>query len=437
MLRPVQLNDNGAWSWFMDERVIVHRGKLLVGSIRSTAHDYPRGKPEATWGNCELAVHDLASGKTQVVVLHPHLEQDDHNGPALHVRPDGRVVAIYSKHSQERRVYWRVSASDDLLTWGPVQELITPGVDAPPYGGDNVTYNNPFRLSAEGGLTYNFFRSLGHQQNYMLSQDEGATWTYGGRFLTGYSGYAPYFKYASNGKDTIHFIGTEDHPREYDNSVYHGFIRGRKIYHSDGRAFGPLSTTTDSSGNIWDLTCVFRGDADNVAWVIDLHLDAQERPVCVFSVQKDGRGLEPHHGGFDHRFHYARWDGTQWRQHEIAYAGTRLYPFEDDYTGLAAIDPQDPAQVYISTDAHPVTGTPLISRADGKRHRELFHGRTSDGGATWQWTALTEDSVDDNLRPIVPIWRDPRVALVWMQGAYHHNTGPWSTRVMASVHPRP
>src|SRR3990170_7809111 len=77
----LELNDNGAWSWFMDERAIVHRGKLLVGSIRSTDKRFEQGKPEPRWGNCELAVHDLATGRTDVVVLHEHFEQDDHNGP--------------------------------------------------------------------------------------------------------------------------------------------------------------------------------------------------------------------------------------------------------------------------------------------------------------------------------------------------------------------
>jgi hypothetical protein len=31
----IQLNDNGAWSWFMDPRVVVYNGKLIVGSVRA------------------------------------------------------------------------------------------------------------------------------------------------------------------------------------------------------------------------------------------------------------------------------------------------------------------------------------------------------------------------------------------------------------------
>ena len=433
----IELNDNGAWSWFMDERVIVHNGKLIVGSVRSSEKSYKFGDvPAGEIGACELSVHDLTNGKTSVITLHAPFEQDDHNGPSLHVRPDGCVIAIYSRHSVERKVFWRISASADLLTWGPEQFMETPGMDAPPCSGDNVTYSNPWQPPAEGGRIYNFFRCVSHQQNWMYSDDNGNTWKYGGMFLRGSQGYAPYFKYAPNQTDTLYFIGTEDHPRQYDNSVYAGYIRAGKIHQSNGNEYAPLSKSMDKSGDIWDLTCLYRGDANHVAWVIDLHLDPLGNPVCIFSTQRDGKGMPRGQGGFDHRYHYARWDGSRWIEHEIAYAGTRLYPGEDDYTGLASIDPQDVSSVYISTDADPVTGKPLISSTDNQRHFELFHGKTPDGGATWTWTPLTQNSPTDNLRPLVPIWNDPRVALVWMRGEYPNHRGPWTCKVVAAIFPR-
>src|SRR5918996_371481 len=70
----VQLNDNGAWSWFMDERAIVHDGKLIVGSVRAVG-DFP-DSAGPDWGNVEIAVYDIASGAVQKTVLHRHLEQD-------------------------------------------------------------------------------------------------------------------------------------------------------------------------------------------------------------------------------------------------------------------------------------------------------------------------------------------------------------------------
>src|SRR5204863_252688 len=199
----IELNDNGAWSWFMDERAIVDDGKLIVGSVRAVG-DY-RNDRDPAWGNVEVSVYDLASGIAQHTVLHRHLQQDDHASPAFLALPDGRYLAI---------------------------------------------------------------------------------------------------------------------------------IRDGAIYLSDGTRRATLSETTETDLNAWDLTKVFQGDPDDVAWMCDLELDAAQRPYVVFTVQKDGRGLPRGQGGFDHRFEYARWDGSTWRVHEIAYAGTRLYAGEDDYTGL-------------------------------------------------------------------------------------------------------
>jgi putative BNR repeat neuraminidase len=429
----VRLNDNGAWSWFMDERAIVHDGKLIVGSVRAVG-DF-RNAADPRWGNVEIAVLDLASGQVRQAVLHPHLEQDDHDGPALLPMPDGRYLAVYTKHGMDRTVYWRFSEPGDPLRWGPASELVTPGSDAPAFSGDNVTYSNLFPLAS--GRLLNLFRGFSHDPNYLYSDDGGKSWTYGGRLLQGRDGYSPYLKYAFDGKDTVHFVVTDDHPRNYDNSVYHGFLRNGVLHLSDGTPRAPLSRDTSVAVAAWDFTRVFAGDPDNVGWVIDLELDRDGRPRAVFSVQKDGRGLPRGQGGFDHRFHYGRWDGKAWQVHEIAYAGTRLYPGEDDYTGLAALDPQDPDVVYISTDAEPRTGAPLRSRADGQRHRELFRGRTTDGGATWTWVPITANSTSDNLRPLVPKWQDPRTALVWMRGSYRSNRGEWSTAVVATILPPP
>jgi hypothetical protein len=218
-------------------------------------------------------------------------------------------------------------------------------------------------------------------------------------------------KYASDGAGAVHLVATEQHPRDYDNGLWHGVLRDGVVHASDGAVVGAVGERPPAPT---DLTRVFAGRPDAVAWPVDLELDADDRPVVVFSVQTDGAGLPRGRGGLDHRFIWARFDGTRWHARELAHAGRRLYAGEDDYTGLAAIDPADPTVVYLSTDADPRTGRPLVSAADGERHRELFRARTADGGATWTFEALTADSTADNLRPVVPRGR-PRV-LLWLRG---------------------
>ena len=154
----------------------------------------------------------------------------------------------------------------------------------------------------------------------------------------------------------------------------HGYLRDNTIYLSNGTPAGKLSTSTEATIPTWNLTKAFQGNPDDVAWMVDIQLDQNDRPYVLFSCQIDGRGLPRGQGGMDLRYHYARWDGTAWHTEEIAHAGRRLYPGEDDYSGLGALDPHNPDVVYISTDADPVSGAPLISEADHQRLYEYFAG---------------------------------------------------------------
>lgn len=160
-----------------------------------------------------------------------------------------------------------------------------------------------------------------------------------------------------------------------------------------------------------ELTRVFAGDENHVAWTVDLHLDAQGRPYTGYSVQVDN---DPE----DLRYRYALWDGTSWNDHHMAFAGSSLYAKEADYSGLIALHPDNRSTVYISADAHPATGKPLLSKADGKRHYEIFCGRTPDGGVSWKWSPVTRNSEVDNIRPVVPRWKPDRTILLWLRGTY-------------------
>lgn len=105
--KVTQLNDNGAWSWFINERAIVDRGQLLIGSVRANGRFEQNQLPG--WGDVELAVLNLNSGRKEVIKLHEHFEQDDHDNPGLITLPDGHYLAMYSKHGREAKFYYRIS----------------------------------------------------------------------------------------------------------------------------------------------------------------------------------------------------------------------------------------------------------------------------------------------------------------------------------------
>ncbi|MFN7921276.1 MAG: BNR-4 repeat-containing protein [Bryobacteraceae bacterium] len=427
---PVVLNDDGGWCWFEDERALVADGRLIVGTIAGGIHD-PRRK-----GDVDVTSYDLGSGRIERVTLHHSGDArdqkrwfDDHNSPALLRRRDGRLLAMYSLHGPEAKIYYRVSEKPgDATAWSPERVFV-------PSASSRVTYSNLHYLSAEGRI-YDFFRGLNDsfKPSYAYSEDDGETWRAGNVFIDVplQFRHRPYVKYASNGRDTVHIAYTEGHPRDFDNSVYHVFYRAGELHRSDGSVIRGLR---EGLRRPEEGTRVFDGGPDNVAWVSDLHLDRKGRPYLAYSVQKNDGGKPLREHGSDHRYRYARWDGRRWLDHEIAYAGSRLYAGEDDYTGNIALDPGDPDTVFLSTNADPATGAPLRSGADGQRHWELYRGNTRDGGSTWRWTALTRDSRQDNIRPIVPIWQSRQRALLWLRGKMRAYTD-YSFEVVATVEAR-
>src|SRR5262249_62361926 len=85
----VRLNDNGAWSWFMDPRVIINDGKLIAGSVRAVGSNQANTS-DPRWGNVEVSVYDIEAGNVNTVVLPPHLEQEEHHAPTFLGRENRR-----------------------------------------------------------------------------------------------------------------------------------------------------------------------------------------------------------------------------------------------------------------------------------------------------------------------------------------------------------
>ncbi|MBT5186453.1 MAG: hypothetical protein HOM01_06580, partial [Kordiimonadaceae bacterium] len=371
-------------------------------------------------GDLDLYWRKLISGEEGHYELYDQFESDDHAVAALWSRPDGRTAAVFARHGSHPDTYSRLSAIGDPRKWD--KSLIFKAVMPTEYVGRenynvNPTYTNLLTVGiGKSRRLLNFTRSVGWNPNFLTSSDYGNTWKYGGRLMN--SAGRPYLKYTNNLEGSlIHFSATEQHPRDFDNSIYHGVTDGSVLRSSNGNILDDDLTDQDAIEPT-DLTLVYKGGAENVAWTVDMEMDQDDHPVIAFSVQKNSAGMPVGQGGTDHRYHYARFDGTEWTQSEIAFAGTRLYSREDDYTGLMALDPQNVSQMVISTNADPDTGEPLISNADGKRHYEIFEGISKDQGENWIWSALTYNSNVDNIRPVIPNWHSDQRVVLWMRGTY-------------------
>jgi hypothetical protein len=419
-----QFNSNGAWTWYNDERVIVdaEAGKIVVGAAASNANNQNGDT------SINVVIHDLATGMNDKHSLGNLSYSDDHNNPGIVMTNPGEYFAAYAHHNVDCYTYWSNYrggswANTYQYTWG----------QGCPWGSrpDEITYNNPWKMSAEGGRLYNFIRSVETSPNFLYSDDDGETWTFGGR-LTGSAqqGYnAGYLKYWGNGVDRIDFFSTESHPRDSNTSVFHGYVQGEQSFDS----FGNLVDDNIYDGNappIADFTRIFQAGNNldgvplNKLWNFDV-ARYEDGTIGVLwqgrestaHAHNDGYSIESWDPG--HHMAYSRFDGTEWKSTRLVRGGRTLYRrpsgtwWEEDYLGGAALDPDDPNVIYVSTNIDP--------RDDSTEYtwNEIWKGVTCDDGATFVWTPMTMNSPAENLRPAVPKWDKQNTALLWFRGEYN------------------
>ncbi|MBN2093457.1 BNR-4 repeat-containing protein [candidate division KSB1 bacterium] len=385
--------DDGAWCWFSDPRAVYHQGE--------------KEQTYTAWvdssGNIFIGAYNHATQKITTFLLHEKFERDDHDVPSILIRNDGRIIVFYSRHSKDD-YYMRISENpEDITSWQPLQQLHLNDNDI--YPTDMLRtycYSNPFQLSAEKGRIYLFWRGLDHKPCISISEDNGETWSKGRILISPrdtYKNQRPYIKYASNYQDKIHFAFTDGHPRnEPTNGIYYACYRDGGFYRADGSFITSLdSLPLDSRAA--DL--VYDARLTNVrAWVWDVAADAQGFPAIVYTRLP---------AETDHRYHYARWNGTKWLDHEIVPAG-KWFPQtppgtnerEVHYSGGIALDHGNPDIVFLS---RPVNGV-----------FEIEKWWTTDLGQTWKSVAITQNSQNNNIRPYVVLNSSPenRPYLLWM-----------------------
>ena len=379
-LRRREAGVSGAWSWFGDPRAVYYQGahrRTYVGWIDHA-------------GSIQVGSYDHDTGVRVTATLKQNFQIDDHNNPSLLLRPDGHLIAFWSAHIGGRMYYRRTVGPEDVTAWEP--ERFVPTNSEGPWG---YTYPNPVQLSAEGNRIWLFWRGGNFNPTFSTSDDE-ATWT-PARTLISVPDQRPYVKYASNGVDTIHFAFTQAHPRNVATDIYYARYRAGRIERASGAQIEPLSQApiVPSQADRIYTAALHHGQR---AWVHDVAADAAGRPVVTYASFVSTS---------DHRYHYSRWTGTRWEDHEIARAGGSMSvdPAEPHYSGGITLDHEDPSVVYLSRQ---VNG-----------HFEVSLMRTSDGGHSWTSRPVTGGSVRGNYRPVSPRGNGgPNLNVIWMRGGY-------------------
>ena len=403
-----EICEDGAWTWFNDERDISDGQSLLVGSLDSNGtsriDQYSMGRTNSIYAYLEYP-------------LSTWISKDDHNNPAILKLDNGKILTCYAKHHRDKKWYYRIGERrGNAYTWG---EEKTHELDC------YTTYNNLSQLSGENGRIFNFSRNVGFNPNIQYSDDNAETWQGPFEMIRSGDGKTrPYAKYADNGKDRIDIIFTDGHPRnEPQNNVYHIYYKNNAFYKSDGTFIKTLEQVKEAPMTPLDGTLIYDGSSQGRGWVWDLEYDKSGNPVAAFINSFDNAV------GNDLRYRYARWDeaNKKWVQQQIAFAGTRIYTPENHYAGGITLDSENLDTVYISANVDPVTGA---ENATGRY--QIYQGKTADNGATWDWKQMTFDAQIDNLRPFVPRNHKGKNFVIWFQGEYNHYES-FNTRIVGTI----
>ncbi len=406
------MSEDGAWSWFSDQRAIYRDGAVYAGWVTSE-------------GDIQIGSYELLLGRTTIVELETEFGPDDHDYPALYQTSDGRYTAFFSGHAVYRtcNLYHTTTRPRDITSWG---ERDSTGVNVS--GSAGVTYSNPYPIPGETDRIFLFWRGATWKPSYATGVYDTVTadweWTLNGLLITTPVG-RPYVKYAAGG-DKIGMVFTNGHPKEIPCNVYYAALGkaedGRDAYFkADGSmikhvADGALSPT--EADLVFDRLADPELYGDN-SWVWDVAFDESGAPVVAYATF-----LSRTH----HQYHWARFDGADWDDRVIvsnaggSVADTTVGNPQYYYSGGIALDPLDPEIVYVSV-ANKFGGSDLQ-----RRRREA--------SGAWSIQEVAGGDSNDNMRPIVPRDRPAGTEMVlWMQGDYDYY-GNWLKALSDDARPR-
>jgi len=384
-VRADTLTPDGAWCWFNDPRAIYYKG-----SKEQTYFSWVN-----SMGDIMIAAYNHETGVYTKHTLYEKLEVDDHDNPAIFIRRDGRLIVYFSKHTSAPAHRYISTHPEDITFWGDDYRF-----------GENVTYPYPFQVDDD---IYVFYRGIDWHPTLIISNDQGETMGPPMLFIAG-GGARPYTRFCQDKTGAIHMAFTTAHPRDDpNNKIYYARFKDGKFHRADGtyiKDFTGSATALNIDNH--EAETVYAAD-NGKGWIWDITTDENNHPVMVFASFPTDT---------DHRYHYARWTGTEWTRKELTNAG-RWFPqtvpgrneSEPNYSGGIILDYDDPSVVYLSKQVKGVF--------------EILRFTTPDKGMTWDSTALTWDTPTDlvNARPIVPRHHKKGVFdLVWMRGKYVHYT---------------
>ena len=402
--------DEGAWCWFADPRAVHYENPS--GTINATYIGYID-----VHGNVKATQYDWLKQRKTEVLIRSYFQPDDHNNPTFIVLPDERVMIFYTRHTDEPKIWYRISKKPgDITQLGDEKYLAT---------ANNTTYPSPFILSDDPQHVYLCWRGINWHPTIarltMPDANDNCSFDFGPKQIVQSTGARPYAKYQSNGRDKIYVSYTTGHPdNEMPDWLYFNVIdinkgNGPILRDLNGKQLSIINngvfnvSKTDSYASSYPATIVDKS-ANIRNWVWQIALDNEEHPVVAYPHIDDAKTT--------HVYWYARWNGSSWKNTWVQYGGHAFHQnwnsTEKCYSGGMAIDPENINDLYLS-----IPTKNGVYNKDGVY--EIWKYTINDAGEVAGSTQITTNSPKNNARPyIIPGSKNCPLRLVWMQGDYYY-----------------
>ncbi len=402
------LTQDGAWCWFSGPRAIYrHKGnkEIITGWVTKD-------------GTLQASSLNLETNHKQIQTLRPKFDKDDHANPAFVELHNKDVLMFYTKHFDHKVWAHRLSANTASLEFGKTTgHDIYDEEELKSYPHKRITYANPIALSKENNRIYCFGRWTGFKPNVTWSDDNGQSFLKSKVFITNipFNGKnRPYVRYYSDGKSKIHILFTDGHPRnEPLNSVYYACYENGAFWKANGTKICDMNNIPFEPE---DASLVYKATEENGrAWVYDIAEDKKGHPVILYARYPEEE---------KHLYHYAIFDGKKWIDNKICNAG-KWFPQtpegktepEPHYSAGMIFNPLAPNIIYLSRDVNGVF--------------EIEKRKTSNKGKSWKITSITQNSVYDNVRPVVPknMKKGDIPMVLWMVNKKYVHYTDYDTRI--------
>jgi len=393
---------DGAWCWFSDPRAVYYEG----------IHKRTYSSWIDSYGDIFISSYDHTSGKTQNRKLFDNLETDDHDSPSILIDKQGNILVFFSKHASSEPIHLLKSKfPEDITQWNAEKLLDVNDTKNYPEWRNSYTYYCPIQLSAENNKIFLFWRGLDGKPTFSTSTDNGDSWSTGKIFVLPERSYGfrrPYVKVYSSGKDKIHILFTDGHPRdEKQNSVYYMYYKNGAFYKANGIKIKDANAEAVSPR---EADVVYDAKLTNQkAWVWDIAEDEKGNAVIAYTKFLSDTA---------HIYCYANWDGQKWQNIDLINSG-RWFPStpkgtiepEPNYSGGMNIDKESPNTLYLSV------------KRDSVFEIEKWTRRPK--GKAWTVEFITRGSDKDNVRPfaIRGAKAGNHLQLLWMQSTRYFHYG--------------